>query len=93
MLVNEGAADREQVHLDLTIEHGLSQVHDQPTRDNNLLDLVFTNNSSIVKTFTSIPGIREHNMVVTDIDIIPQHINQKPRKLYIFSNANWGKFC
>ena len=41
MSVNKGAADREvqQALLDVTIEHGLSQVHDQPTRDNNLLDL------------------------------------------------------
>ena len=30
-------------------------------------------------------------MVVTDIDIIPQHIKQKPRKIYIFSKANWDK--
>ena len=91
MSVNKGAADREvqQALLDLTIEHGLSQVHNQPTRDNNLLDLVFTNNPSIVKTSSSIPGISDHAMVVTDIDIIPQHIKQKPRKIYIFSKANW----
>ena len=93
MSVNKCAADREvqQALLDVTIEHGLSQVHDQPTRDNNLLDLVFTNNPSIVKTFTSIPGISDHAMVVTDIDIIPQHIKQKPHKIYIFSKANWDK--
>ena len=90
MSVNKGAADREvqQAFLDLTIEHGLSQVHDQPTRDNNLLDLVFTNNPSIVKTSSSVPGISDHAMVVTDIDIIPQNIKQKPRKIYIFSKAN-----
>ena len=91
MTVNKGAADREvqQALLDLTTEHGLSQIHDQPTRDNNLLDLVFTNNPSIVKSSTSVPGISDHAMVVTDIDIIPQYIKQKPRKLYIFSKANW----
>ena len=91
MTVNKGAADREvqQALLDLTTEHGLSQIHDQPTRDNNLLELVFTNNPSIVKSSTSVPGISDHAMVVTDIDIIPQYIKQKPRKLYIFSKANW----
>ena len=91
MSVNKGAADREvqQALLDLTIEHGLSQVHDQPTRDNNFLDHVFTNNPSIVKTSSLVPGISDHAMVVTDIDIIPQHIKQKPRKIYIFSKANW----
>ena len=91
MTVNKGAADREvqQALLDLTIKHGLSQVHDQPSRDNNLLDLVFTNNPSIVKSSTSVPGFSDHAMVLTDIDIIPQHVKQKPRKLYIFSKANW----
>ena len=93
MSVNKGAADREvqTALLYVTMEHGLPQVHDQPTRDNNLLDLVFTNNPSIVKTSKSIPGISDHAMVVTDIDIIPQHIKQKPRKIYIFSKANWDK--
>ena len=91
MSVNKSAADREvqQALLDLTIEHGLSQVHDQPTRDNNLLDLVFTNNPSIVKTSSSVQGISDHAMVVTDIDVIPQHIKKKPRKIYIFSKVNW----
>ena len=66
-------------------------MHDQPTRDNNLLDLVFTNNPSIGKTSSSVPGISDHALVVTDIDIIPQHIKQKPRKIYsyIFSKATW----
>ena len=91
MPVNKCDTDREvqQALLDLTIEHGLSQVHVQPTRGNNLLDLVFTNNPSIVKTSLSVPGISDHAMVVTDIDIIPKHIKQNPRKIYIFSKANW----
>ena len=71
MSVSKGAAE---VLLDVTIEHGLCQVHAQPTRDSNsnMLDLVFINNPSIVKTSTSLPGISNHAMVVTDIDIIPK---------------------
>ena len=91
MSVKKGAADREvqQALLDLSIEHGLTQVHDQPTRDLNMLDLVFTKNPSTVKTSTSIPGISDHAMIVTDIDIIPQYVKQTQRKFYIFSKANW----
>ena len=91
MTVKKGAADREvqQALLDLSIEHGLTQVHNQPTRDNNMLDLVFTNNPSFVKTSTSVPGISDRAMIVTDIDILPQFIRQKPRKFFIFSKANW----
>ena len=82
MSVKKGAADREvqQALLDLSIEHGLTQVHDQPTRDLNMLDLVFTNNPSTVKTSTSIPGISDHAMILTDIDIIPQYVKQRQRK-------------
>ena len=89
--VKKGAVDREvqQALLDLSIEHGLTQIQDQPTRDSNLLDLVFTNNPSLVKTSTSVPGISDHAMAVTDIDNLPQFIRQKPRKFFIFSKANW----
>ncbi|KAH3810267.1 hypothetical protein DPMN_138657 [Dreissena polymorpha] len=53
-----------------------------------MLDLVFSNNLSLVKTSSSVPGISDHAMVVTAIDIIPQCIKQKPRKIFIFSKAN-----
>ena len=49
--------------------HGLTQVHNQPTRQDTILDLVFTNNPSLVKSSYSIPGISDHAMVVTDCDI------------------------
>ena len=78
--VKKGVADRDvqQALFDLSIEHGLTQVHDQLTRDSNLLDLVFTNNPSLVKTSTSVPGIRDHAMIVTAIDILPQFIRSVP---------------
>ena len=91
MTVNKGAADTEvqQAILDLSIEHGLTQVNNQPTRDHSMLDLVFPNNPTTVMTSTSVPAISDHAMVVTDIDIIPQYIKQKPRWFYIFSKTNW----
>jgi hypothetical protein len=55
----------------------------------NLLDLVFTNNQSLVKASTSVPGISDHSMVVTDIDILPCYARQKPRKIYMYSKADW----
>ena len=89
--VKKSAADREvqQALFDLSIEHDLTQVNDQPTRDSNFLDLVFTNNPSLVKTSTSVPGISDHAMLVNSIDILPQFMRQKPRKFFIFSKANW----
>ena len=91
LTVRPNAPDHEiqQTHIDISIEHGLTQVHDQPTRQENILDLVFTDNSSLVKHSQSIPGISDHAMVVTDSDVKPIYNKQKPRKIYLFSKANW----
>ncbi|CAG2218649.1 unnamed protein product [Mytilus edulis] len=68
---------------------GDTQVQREPTRYNNLLDLVLTNNPSLCKSSTSIPGISDHAMVVTDFDIIPHYIKQSKRKKYMFNKADW----
>lgn len=39
------------------------------TRENSLLDLVFTSNTSQVKSSVSLPGISDHDVVVTDMDL------------------------
>ena len=60
-------------------------MHDQPTRQDNVLDLVFTDNPSLIKNSQSIPGISDHAMVVTDSDVKPVYDKQKSRKVYLFS--------
>ena len=88
--MNSGASDREvqQALIDISINHGLTQVHNQWTRGNNMLDLVFTNNHTLVKCSNSVPGISDHCMVVTDIGLVPQYKRQKRRKYYLFSKAD-----
>ncbi|WAR05575.1 hypothetical protein MAR_020944 [Mya arenaria] len=91
MSVKLNASDRhvQQKLIDMSIEHNLTQVHTQPTREDNILDLVFTNNPSLTKSSISIPGISDHAMVVTDSDIKPFYNIEKPRKVYLYSKANW----
>ena len=93
LTVRQNAQDREiqQYLIDISVEHGLTQVHDQPTRQENILDLVFTDNPSLVKHSQSIPGISDHAMVVTDSDVKSVYNKQKPRKVYLFSKANWNE--
>ena len=62
--------------LDLTSEHNLTQIHDQLTRNGKLLDLVFTTYPSLIKSSVSIPGISDHDIVVTDVDIKPVYSSQ-----------------
>ena len=56
----------QQKLINLMSENNLTQVHDQPTRNGKLLDLVFTTNPSLIKSSVSIPGISDHDIVVTD---------------------------
>ena len=54
-------------------EAHLSQIHNQPTRLSAILDLVFTTNPTLLKNSTSIPGISDHSIVVSDFDSATHH--------------------
>ena len=66
-----------------------TEVHESETREGKMLDLLFTTNPTLVKSSVSVPGISDHDMVVTDVDLKPQHVRQKPRKYRQFARANW----
>jgi hypothetical protein len=42
--------------IDIFSQSGLTQLHEDPTRENNLLDLIFTTNPTLAKTSTNIHG-------------------------------------
>ena len=63
----------------------------EPTRGENNLDLFFTTNPSLVKNSTVVPGISDHDMVVTDCELRPIYNRPKPRKTLQFSKANWDR--
>ena len=92
LTVRPNAPDREiqKSLIELSIEHGLTQVHSQPTRQENVLDLVFTDNPSLIKNSQSIPGIGDHAMVVTDSDVKPIYNKQNPGKC-TYSRKQIGK--
>jgi hypothetical protein len=68
MTVNANASDREVQAkiMDLTNQFQLSQIHETPTRENNLLDIVLTTIPSLVKTSQNVPGISDHEIVVSN---------------------------
>ena len=89
--VSPNADDRpiQESIVDITSNALLSQIHDQPTRYSNTIDLVFTSNPSLLKSTSSIPGISDHSIVVSDFDTRPCTKKEKPRKFYKFKEANW----
>ena len=65
----------------ISTEFNLTQIHDKPTREDNLLDLVFTTNSSLIKSTTNAPGISDHDMVI-----------QTRTLIQIIHSVNHGRF-
>ena len=94
MTVNQDVQDKEiqRAVMEVVTANSMVQIHEQPTRGNNLLDIVLTTNSSLVKSSNNAPGISDHDMVVTDCDTKPYYQSKRPRKCYIYSKANWDKF-
>ena len=93
LTVKSNAQDKEiqQALIDISIDFNLTQVHEKPTREDNLLDLVFTTNPSLVKPSSNAPGISDHDIVVVDSDTKPFYSKQKPRKCFLFSKVNWDE--
>jgi hypothetical protein len=59
-------------------DNGLVQIVEEPIRGENTLDLVITNNPSRFTRVETIPGISNHEIVFSELDIRVQKISQKP---------------
>ena len=69
------ASDKEvqRMLIEITSQSGFTHLHDEPKRENNLLDPIFTTTLTLAKTSTNIPGISDHAIIVTDIDTKPYY--------------------
>jgi hypothetical protein len=93
MTINQDAEDKEiqRAVMEVVTSYSMVQIHEQPTRGNNLLDIVLTTNSSLLKSSNNSLEISSHDMVVTDCDTQPYYQCKRPRRCYIYSKANWDK--
>ena len=77
--------------LDIQRQFGFKQLVNSPNRIQNILDLVFTNNDSVVKKLEVTAGISDHDMVLFDLLIYPERERLQKRKVFIKSKANAAK--
>ena len=70
------------------LSSSLTQVHNQPTRLSALLDLTFTSNPSLIKNSTSVSGLSDHDIIVTDFETKPHTSKDNPETYYKFRKAN-----
>jgi hypothetical protein len=73
--------------MDTVDDYGLTQLVTQLTRGPNTLDLILTNCPSSFGRVETMPGLSDHDIVFTELDINPQRAKQKPRD--IDKKANW----
>ncbi|XP_077997350.1 uncharacterized protein LOC144450581 [Glandiceps talaboti] len=74
--------------LDISQEFNLHQVVTEPTRDNNILDLAFTSNTSLVNSVQVKAGISDHDIVIIHDHLRPIKFKPKPRKIYLYKKGN-----
>lgn len=78
--------------LQITNDHSLKQIVGEPTRKQgdakNILDLVLTNNPDMIHATQVVPGISDHDIVITDLILKPRKKRLQKRKIYLRKKAN-----
>ena len=70
-------------------DYGLDQVVNAPTRKDNILDLFFTNNNTLVENVIVLPGMSDHDGIpMVTISTRPKITESNPRKMFLYSKAN-----
>ena len=71
--------------IDMMDDYNLEQEVREPTRKDKILDLFFTNNSTLVEKSTVIPGLSDHDGIAMITVCLSPHIcHQKPHKVVLY---------
>ena len=80
--------------IEITSEHHLEQIQREPTRLNNILDLLFTNKSVLVKEVSIMPGLSDHSTVLVDTYLNIKHnikLLRKSTNGHVLTGTRWEK--
>ena len=75
--------------LDFIADHGFSQLVHTPTRNNNILDIFFTNQSSLTKSCEVIPGISDHEIVSISTSVTIPNSKSTARNILLLHRADF----
>jgi hypothetical protein len=73
---------------DILDDNGMALVK-QPTRGSNTLDLVIANHPDSFNRVETLPGLSDHDIVFTEVNINPRKSIQKSRNIPLYRRANW----
>ena len=75
--------------LDITSSSSLTQVVNKATRNENTLDLFFTNNPSLINRVETLPGMSDHDIVYVESESTPQRVAIPKRKIFLYNKADY----
>ena len=64
----------------------------EPTRQDNVLDLILTSNPTLVSKFDCLPGLSDHDIVSVEVAIKPTQATQKHRTIHLYNKPDWTTF-
>ena len=73
-------------------DYNLVQIVTEPTRRDNVLDLILTSNPTLVSKVECIPGLSDHDIVLAEVAIKPVQAKQQRRKIHLYNKAEWTTF-
>ena len=62
-----------------------------PTRGQKILDLFFTTRHTLVDNVSYTPGLSDHGVVLTQVDVKPKVTKQVPRNIHSCKKADWDQ--
>ena len=80
--------DFNQLAIDTMDDYALTQMVSEPTRGNNILDLLFSSCPDLVQNVTVSPGISDHSSVMAEVALKAKISKKKPRKVYMYGKAD-----
>ena len=77
-----------RLFLEAVSELGLKQFVDFPTRGDNILDLILTNQEFSVNNVISCPGVSDHDMIMYDFHVKAEKLINRRSKVYLYHKAD-----
>ena len=81
--------DEHQSFIDSLYDLGLQQMVLEPTRENNILDLVLSNAPDLVTRIEVVPGLSDHSLVFFEYDVKVDKKKNVLRQIFLYNKANW----
>ena len=76
------------MNLELLFDCGLTQMVELPTRGSNILDLILTNRPTLIHKSIPVPGISDHDIILTTFQIKATYPTNSAHKIFLWNSLD-----